>query len=170
MSVDAFGETLSISSPLLWGDENNPHDDPETAMLGVCGFNGGSSGGAYENIIINDLEPGRYRVQTHGIYYSVNQFDEHIIVESSSGDSMMIPDLDGPGLDDALPWADQWLWGEAQVDVCDSNGEGMVMAMVVVVVAKVVVLTSACLWLRCVPCASVCFLSGLWYIVMRNPE
>lgn len=91
------------------------------ADLGACGAprlqKNKKEKGAYDNIVVENLSPGRYRVRTLGVYDngSTTQSDEIIRIVASDGDWIDIPDLNGS---DAGPDS---LWGEAEVDMCEAN-------------------------------------------------
>lgn len=84
------------------------------ASLGMAGPKPGPNPGSYDNIFFTDLvTPGRYRVQVNAEYEG--QADEHIVIESSDGNEVTIPDLDDIGN------GAEWLWGEEEVDMCEGG-------------------------------------------------
>jgi hypothetical protein len=87
---------------------------PFHAEVGAAGPLGGTLPGAYDHIFVNDLDPGRYRVEVFGKYE--DQPDEHLIIESSTQSKDLL-DLNDSGCPEGGT-----CWGGVDLDSCDING------------------------------------------------
>jgi hypothetical protein len=92
----------------------NELEGDEWANIGWTGPWAGSLEGSYDNITFTDLEPGKYRIQTHGKYGS--QSDEHMVFETSDGNTVTLYDLNGNNN------GQTWLWGEKEINMNQPGG------------------------------------------------